>query len=387
VATARQAAPRGSGDAAPAALPRLGRGAGPVLILCGDVPLLDRATIGRLKSARRGAKLAVVTCRPADTSGYGRVVREGGRVARIVEHKEASAGERRIAEVNAGVYLCDRRWLSRALRRLRPSRGGEVYLTDLVAMAATAGRVATVEADPDEAIGVNDRIDLARAEAGLRARTLKALQRSGVTVRDPATTWIDPSVRVGADTEIGPAVQIRGATVIGRDCTIEMGCVIADCTVEDGAHLLPFTVARESRIGRGARVGPFAHLRPGSDLGEGVHLGNFVETKKTRMGAGAKANHHAYLGDTEIGARSNIGAGTITCNYDGLAKHPTVIEDDVFVGSDTQLVAPVRVRRGAYIGAGSTITRDVPAGALALTRSPLRIVEGWADRRIHKPRR
>ena len=386
VQTATQNAPRGSGDAARAALPRIGRGAGPVLILCGDVPLIQSATISRLRAARRSAPLAIVTCRPADPLGYGRIVREAGRPVRIVEEKDASAAERRIAEVNAGVYLCDGPWLGRAIRRLRPSRGGEVYLTDLVAIAARTSRVATVEADAREMIGINDRADLARAEAVLRARTIEALQRSGVTVCDPATTFVDPTVRIGQDTEIHPGVQIRGATVIGRGCTIESGCVITDSRIEDEAQILPHTVVRESRVGRGARVGPFAHLRPGTDLGNAVHVGNFVETKKARLGAVAKANHLAYLGDAEIGAHSNIGAGTITCNYDGFVKHVTVLEEEVFVGSDTQFVAPVRVGRGAYIGAGSTITREVPAGALALSRAPQQIIEGWAARRLRRRR-
>jgi bifunctional UDP-N-acetylglucosamine pyrophosphorylase / glucosamine-1-phosphate N-acetyltransferase len=386
VETTTQAEPRGSGDAARTAARRIGRDPRPVLILCGDVPLVRAATIARLRAARRRAPLAIVTCRPEDPRGYGRIVREGSRAVRVVEEKDATAAERRIGEANSGIYLADGRWLLEALRRLRPSKGGEVYLTDLVGIAARQGRVVTIEADADETIGVNDRADLARAEALLRARTVDALLRAGVTVRDPATTFVDPTVRIGADTELHPGVHIRGVTVIGGRCVIETGCVIADSRIEDDTHVLAHSVVRESRIGKGARVGPFAHLRPGSELGAGVHVGNFVETKKAHLGKGAKANHHAYLGDAQIGARSNIGAGTITCNYDGLTKHPTVIEDDVFVGSDTQLIAPVRVGRGAYIGAGSTITRDVPAGALALTRTPQKVVPGWAARRIHKRR-
>ncbi len=373
---------RGTGDALRAAAPLLRGGQAPVLVLYGDTPLLRAETLRRLARARGRHPLAIVTFRPPVASGYGRVVREDGRVVRIVEEKDATSAERRIEEANAGMVVANAAFLARALGRLRPSkRTGELYLTDLVAMASHAGGAASVEVDdPLQVLGVNHRADLAVAAGAMRGRIVEAHMRAGVTFEAPARAAVDSAVRIGADTTIGAGVELRGATVVGAGCRIDAGCILTDARVDDGATILPYSVITESVVGAGARIGPFAHLRPGSEIGAGAHVGNFVETKKTRLGEGAKANHLAYLGDTEVGARANIGAGTITCNYDGFAKHRTVIEEGAFIGSNTELVAPVRVGAGAYVGAGSTITRDVPPGALALTRAPLRTIDGYAAR-------
>jgi bifunctional UDP-N-acetylglucosamine pyrophosphorylase/glucosamine-1-phosphate N-acetyltransferase len=329
----------------------------------------------------------MVTTRPPDPTGYGRIVRDrvngaAGRVLRVVEQKDATPDERAIDEVNAGIYCFAWSFLLREIGRLRAENAQrELYLTDLVAVASREAVVATVEAEATEVAGINDRAELAAAEAELRRRINRAHMSAGVTLRDPATTTIEASVEIERDSEIGAGVVLRGATRIGEGCVVDIGCVLCDCIVERGARLKPYCVASESRIGEGAQVGPFAHLRPGSELGAEVHVGNFVETKKARLGRGSKANHLSYLGDTEIGSRANIGAGTITCNYDGRLKHRTVIEEGAFIGSDTQLVAPVRVGSGAYVGSGTTVTRDVPAGALALSRVEQRNVEGWVERK------
>jgi bifunctional UDP-N-acetylglucosamine pyrophosphorylase/glucosamine-1-phosphate N-acetyltransferase len=347
---------------------RLFAGAGDTVVLSGDTPLLTVATVRRLLAAHRRRRAA--------PTGYGRVVRDGrGEVRAIVEHDDADAATRRLDEVNAGVYCFENRFLDRALGRLRAAnRQEEYYLTDVIAAAVRAGLgVAGVPCDDaEEMLGVNDV---------LRRRVLERLMRAGVTVLDPASTWVEAGVRVGADCVLLPGTTLQGRTVVGgggrigpytriRDSRIGPACVIADCCVVE-----------EALVGSSCRVGPFARLRPGTRLAARVHIGNFVETKKARLGAGAKANHLSYLGDAEIGRRVNVGAGTITCNYDGYAKHTTVIGDDVFLGSDTQLIAPVRVGNGALIAAGTTVTRDVPAGALAVSRTQQKIVDGWAQRR------
>jgi bifunctional UDP-N-acetylglucosamine pyrophosphorylase/glucosamine-1-phosphate N-acetyltransferase len=369
-----QAEQRGTGHAALCALPALAGHRGPVLILSGDVPLLTRGTVERLARAkeRAGAPLAFVTFRPADPTGYGRVLRQDGRVAAIREHRDCSRAERAVAEVNAGIYLVEIGFLRRCLKRLSDDNDQvELYLTDLAAMAAAGRRPAViVEAPADEVGGVNDRAELARVEELLRRRRNLGLMRAGVTIRQPETVRVELEAEVGADTELGPAVQILGRTRIGRGCTVEAGAVIADSTLEDGARVLAHSVLDGAHVGAGAQVGPLARLRPGTVLGPSVRVGNFVEVKNTVMGEGSKANHLSYLGDGDIGRRVNVGAGTIFCNYDGCAKHRTVLGDEVFVGSDSQLVAPVTVGAGAYVASGSTVTRDVPPDALAISRAP-----------------
>jgi bifunctional UDP-N-acetylglucosamine pyrophosphorylase / glucosamine-1-phosphate N-acetyltransferase len=377
---------RGTGHAVRCALPELEGFTGDVLILYGDAPLIRPATLRRLLDTHRtgGADLTLLTVRFADPTGYGRIVREpDGRVRGIVEERDATDAERTITEINPGFY-CVRiealRPLVAALRDDNAQR--EFYLTDIVGLAAADGRrVLTVETDrPDEVAGINTRVELARMEATLRAETIERWMTAGVTFEDPGTAYVGPEVEIGADTVIGPNVTLRGRTRIGSGCRLDGTSWLVDATLADRVHLLFGCWIEKAEIGSDAIVGPFARLREGTRLAERVHIGNFVETKNATIGAGTKANHLTYLGDCEVGADSNVGAGTITCNYDGFKKHRTRIGARVQIGSDTQLVAPVSVADDAYVGAGTTVTRDVPSGALAVSRTPVRFVEGWVDR-------
>ncbi|HKQ59929.1 MAG TPA: bifunctional UDP-N-acetylglucosamine diphosphorylase/glucosamine-1-phosphate N-acetyltransferase GlmU [Candidatus Polarisedimenticolaceae bacterium] len=383
---------RGTGHAVLLAAPQIGRAPGRLMILSGDVPTLQPATLRRLLAAHRrtGAALTLLTARVADPSGYGRIVRDAaGRVVRIVEDRDASAEERRIDEINCGLYVAEPQRLLAALRRVRPDNAqGEYYLTDAVRRLIDSGEhvAAVVHADPHELLGVNTRDELARASRLLYARKARELQQRGVTLLDPARVWIDPRARIGRDSVLYPDVIVEGASRLGEDCVIYPGCRIVDSTLGRGAVLRDHSVITQSTIGQGAQIGPFAHLRPGSVLEAGTKVGNFVELKQTRLGRGSKANHLTYLGDAEIGPGCNVGAGTITCNYDGARKHPTLLGRGVFVGSGTQLVAPVRVADGAYVAAGTTLTQDVPAGALAIARSPQANVLGWVARRRKRSR-
>ena len=380
---------KGTGHAVLQAVPLLD-GARHVLILSGDVPLTRPETLRRLLDEHEQSQnaLTLLTMKLDDPAMYGRIVRDsGGAVARIVEAKDASEDERRINEVNAGIYVFDGRYLIDNLRNLSTSNAqGEYYLTDLLGVLRGAGKRvgAVVAGDPIEALGVNSRADLASVESEIQRRVVAALMNDGVTFRNPATVVIDSTVTIGNDTVVYPFVTIEGKTTIGSRCVIEPGVHLVDVQVGDDVHLKTGTVAEDAVIANEATVGPYAHLRPGSRLGRHVKVGNFVETKKAVFGDGAKASHLSYIGDAEVGADANIGAGTITCNYDGVNKHKTVIEDGAFIGSDTQLVAPVRVGKGAYVGAGSTITKDVPPGALALSRTPQRVIEGWVARKKKK---
>ncbi len=377
----------GTGDAARCGLAILPPGAREVVVLCGDAPLIRPATIRRLVAARRRRKAAVsvLTGVLGDPAGYGRVLRNGGgTVSRIVEERDGTAEIRKIREVNSGTYAFDREFLARSLPRLSDVNAQrEYYLTDIVGQALEAGKIVVpvVAADPDEVRGINSRRELAEATSILVRDKIRKLMEAGVTVVAPDATYIEMEVAVGTDTVIEPGVMLVGATRIGRGVRIRAGCVIEDSRVADGAHILPYTVMNGARVGKFASVGPFARLRPEADLGESVHIGNFVEVKKSRLGKGTKANHLTYIGDSVIGKKANIGAGTITCNYDGLAKHRTVIGDGVFVGSDTQFVAPVTIGRGALIGAGATITKDVPPYALALSRAEQKNIAGWVARK------
>ena len=379
---------RGTGHAVREGIKALGRGAtGTVLIINGDLPTLRRETLRRLlrRHRDRGAALTLLTANVDDPTGYGRVVRDGSSPRRIVEHRDADATTRAIPEINVGIYCAELADLAPALKRLRPNNAqGEYYLTDAVHDLIDRGKtvVAIVhDGAAEEILGVNNRADLARASATLYARKAEALMTAGVTILAPERTWIDPRARVGRDTTIHPDVHVEGRSVIGEDCIVRPGCRIVDSRIGDGVEIKDHTVMHESRIGDGGEIGPFAHLRPGTRLDRRVRLGNFVETKKARLRDGTKAPHLTYLGDTDVGAGSNIGAGTITCNYDGASKHPTVLGRGVFVGSDSQLIAPVKIGDGAYIAAGSTITQDVPRGALAIARGRQRNVEGWTERR------
>jgi len=364
-----------------------------VLILSGDVPLTRPETLRQLieQHERDGNAMTLLTMKPGDPGMYGRIVRDtGGAVQLIVEAKDATDDEKRIDEVNAGIYVFDSARLFDNLRNLSTSNAqGEYYLTDVLAQLRAEGhRVgAVVCGDPVEALGVNSRSDLAVVEAEIQRRVVAKLMKDGVTFRNPATVVIDSTVTIGADTVVYPFVTIEGTTTIGSGCVVEPSVHLINVTVGDDVHLKTGTVAEDAVIESEANVGPYAHLRPGTRLGKHVKVGNFVETKKAVFGEGSKASHLSYIGDAEVGADVNIGAGTITCNYDGVNKHKTVIEDGVFIGSDTQLVAPVRVGKGAYVGAGSTITKDVPPDALALSRTPQKIVEGWATKKRERQKK
>jgi bifunctional UDP-N-acetylglucosamine pyrophosphorylase / glucosamine-1-phosphate N-acetyltransferase len=358
-----------------------------VLILSGDVPLTRPETLQRLleEHERAGNALTLLTMKLPDPGMYGRIVRGAdGTVTRIVEAKDASDDEKGIDEVNAGIYVFEGAHLFDNLRNLSPDNAQkEYYLTDLLKVIRDGGHQvgAVIAPDPVEALGVNSRADLAQVENEIQRRVVTKLMGQGVTFRNPSTVVIDSTVTIGPDTVVYPFVTLEGTTRIGRDCVIEPGVHLINVTAGNDVHLKTGTVAEDAIIEDQAAVGPYAHLRPGTQLGRRVKVGNFVETKKAVFGDGAKASHLSYIGDAEIGADVNIGAGTITCNYDGKNKHKTIIEDGAFIGSDSQLVAPIRIGRGAYVGAGSTITKDVPADALALSRTPQRVIEGWAKRK------
>ncbi len=359
---------------------------GTVIVLSGDVPLLRADTLQRLAGthAGSGAAATVLTATVDDPAGYGRIVRENGEISRIVEHRDATQAEREIREINSSIYAFALEPLFDALRTIGSENAqGEFYLPDLVRIYRRRGLgVGTVMLDdPTEILGVNSRRDLSVVSAHLRDRKNGALMDAGVTIVDPATTWVEPDVTIGADTVLHPGVYLQGCTRIGARCELQSNVRIVDGTLADDVFVNSFSVINESHVGAGARIGPFAHLRPQSDVGEHAHVGNFVELKKTSLGRGSKANHLAYLGDAAIGEGVNVGAGTITCNYDGVTKNQTVIEDGAFIGSDSQLIAPVRVGKGAYVAAGSSITMDVPADALAIARGTQVNKEGWVARR------
>jgi bifunctional UDP-N-acetylglucosamine pyrophosphorylase/glucosamine-1-phosphate N-acetyltransferase len=379
--------PLGTGDAVARAREALGPDSGPIVVLAGDTPLLRPETLGRLVALRRekDLDLAFLTFRPPDPGDFGRVVRDGrGRPTAIVEAKNASARQRRITEVNAGVYCFAPDALARALAKIkRNSVSGEYYLTDAIAiLAARRGKVEAVAAeDWREAWGVNTRRDLAAAEELERRRGIERALDAGVTVLDPATVRIGPRVELAPDVVLHPFVCLEGETVLSEGCEVLSFTRLVNTVVAFGAVIGPHCDADGAKIGANSRVGPYSRLRPGTVLEEDVKVGNFVETKNAVLRKGAKAQHLSYLGDAEIGARANIGAGVITCNYDGEKKHRTTVGEGAFIGSDSQLVAPVTVGKGAYVGAGTTVTRDVPEGALVLSRAPQVVKEGWAARR------
>jgi bifunctional UDP-N-acetylglucosamine pyrophosphorylase/glucosamine-1-phosphate N-acetyltransferase len=377
----------GTGHALMVGRDRLAPLSGNLVIIYGDGPLLRAATLQRLidTKERSGAAGVLLSAMMEDPTGYGRVIRESGnRVAAIVEQKAATPEQLAIREANMGIYCYDAAAFWRHVGDIRPDNPArEYYLTDMVEILKRAGQA--VEAmqieDAGECLGINNRLELAEADRLLRERKRRELMLSGVTIEQPETVAVDCGVSIGMDTEIGPLVQILGNTSIGENCRIGAGAVIQDCEIADGVEIGPYTILAHSRLERGVVAGPFARLRMDNVVEAGAHIGNFVELKKTRMGAGAKANHLAYLGDSEIGPKSNIGAGTITCNYDGQKKHPTRIGEGSFVGSNSTLVAPLNIGSGAYIAAGSVITDDVPADALALGRERQVIKEEWAKKR------
>jgi bifunctional UDP-N-acetylglucosamine pyrophosphorylase/glucosamine-1-phosphate N-acetyltransferase len=389
VTTALQAEQRGTGHAVQCAAGALADFDGDVLIVYGDVPLIRAETLEALLRAHRGggATLSLLTVRFEDPTGYGRIVRgPDGQVTGIVEQRDATEADRAITEINPGFYCIRSSALGRFLGELRADNAqGEYYLTDVVGLAARAGeRIVTVELQrPEEVAGINTRAELARMEGMVKAETVARWLAAGVTFEDPGTAWIGPEVTIGRDTVIGPNVVLRGATRIGSGCRLDGTAFLVDTTLGDRVHLRFACSGEGAEIGAEAIVGPFARLRPGTKLAPRVHIGNFVETKNAVVGEGAKANHLTYLGDCEVGAGTNVGAGTITCNYDGSTgkKSRTVIGARVQIGSDTQLVAPVSVGDDAYVGAGTTVTRDVPAGALVVSRAPMKVIPGWVARR------
>jgi bifunctional UDP-N-acetylglucosamine pyrophosphorylase/glucosamine-1-phosphate N-acetyltransferase len=385
VRTVVQEHQRGTGDAARVGLAVVRSDMLRALILNGDVPLIRgedlQAVIRPLDDATAPASLAIATCFVDDPTGYGRIVRRAGRVVEIREHRDLGSDEERaVREINAGIYAANVVFLKEAVGTLAPDNAQEeLYLTDIVAFASNASeRIGTVTLGADVLAGVNDRDQLAQVDDAMHRRLVRASRLAGATVREGAR--LDAGVTLEPDALVEAGATLRGSTRVGRGATVDVGCVLTNVDVGECAVVKPYSVATDSRIGPRAQVGPFAHLRPGSDLGEDVHVGNFVETKKTRMAKGAKANHLSYLGDGIIGAGANIGAGTIFCNYDGAGKHTTTIEAGVFIGSDSQIVAPVTIGRDAYVATGTTVTRDVPPEALAIGRATQQNKEGYAPK-------
>jgi bifunctional UDP-N-acetylglucosamine pyrophosphorylase/glucosamine-1-phosphate N-acetyltransferase len=373
VSFAVQADQRGTGDALATALPLLD-GDGDVMVLSGDTPLVSAELLEGLLDAHRSARATatLLTSTLADPAGYGRVLRDaGGAVTGVVEERDATAAQRQLSEVGVGMYVFRRQALDH-LAELRPDNDqGEYYLP---------------EGPEEETRGVNDRVELAEAAAVLRRRLLERLMLGGVTVTDPATTYVDADVEVGQDTVLAPLTFLEAGTRVGARCRLGPNVRLVGCTVGDDATVSQ-AVAVSSAIGPRAVVGPFASLRPGSDLGDGAKAGTFVEVKNSTIGTGSKVPHLSYVGDADIGAGANVGAGTVFVNYDGVHKHRTIVGDGAFIGSDTMLVAPVTVGSGAQTAAGSTITKDVPPDALAIERSDQRTIEGWAARRRRRKTR
>ena len=387
-----QAEQRGTGHAIMCARESV-QGYQNILVLSGDVPLIRPETIAQVRDFHLGKKAAmtILTAEPRDPFGYGRVIRAGAhRVKAIVEQKALTKLQQKAREINSGIYAFASNPLFSNIDRLTTNNvHHEFYLTDMAALLVKAkANVVAVKADePSEVLGANTLAELSTLDALLRFRKAYALMAAGVSIYRPETCVIDPDVEIGADTIIEPFVQVLGQTRIGSDCRIRSFSVISDSEIADNVLIRPGCIVDQSQIAARALIGPYAHLRPGSEIGEGAHVGNFVETKKSRLGRGAKANHLTYLGDSDIGAEVNVGAGTITCNYDGVSKHMTVIEEGAFIGSDSTLVAPIRIGKGAYVAAGSTITEDVADDALALGRARQTTKEGWARQRRARPKK
>lgn len=363
---------------------------GLILVLYGDVPLLKADTLMKCINThkRNAGAITVMTAVLENPGGYGRIVRANGEwVQKIIEERDASPQEMGIKEVNTGIYCVDSPFLFEALKQVETDNAqGEYYLTDIVAIANQRKQkvCAFPVEDSTEVMGINTRVDLAKADEILRNELLAGMMLDGVSIIDPKTTYIDKPVQVGRDTVIYPNCNLQGETIIGERCILEPNSQITDSRIASDVVIKAFSVIVESTIDEGASIGPFARLRPGTEVKRNARIGNFVEVKKSIIGEGTKANHLTYLGDTTVGRGVNIGAGTITCNYDGENKYPTVIEDSVFVGSNTELVAPVTVKKGSTIGAGSTITKDVPEGALAISRSKQKTIRGWKQRKVKK---
>lgn len=381
---------KGTGDAVKSALPALEGFKGTIIILYGDVPLIKPKTLEALLNRHHTTKatLTVLSLKSDQQFAYGKILRgKDGQIEKVTEIKDCTPEQLLISELNSGVYAVDSAFLAPAVKELKNENAQkEYYLTDIVERAASEGqRVSSlITHDADEVLGVNTQVELANVNRALLRAQIEGFISAGVTVEDIQTLYVDPDVKIGSGSRVGPQVQLRGGTVIGRDVTIEGCAYITRSKIEDAAHIKFSVRIEDAVVGPAASVGPFAHLRPGTKLGEGSKIGNFVETKNAVLEKGVKASHLSYLGDCEIGAETNIGAGTITCNYDGVRKHKTSIGSEVFIGSDSCLVAPIKIGNGAYVGAGSVITKDVESDSLAFTRPPLMIKSGWAKRKRHK---
>lgn len=378
---AEQAEQKGTGHAVQMALPQL-PATGKTLILYGDVPLTTAATLGLLMDrVERENMLGLITLHMPDPAGYGRIVRNAaGVVQRIVEQKDATDAEKKITEVNTGIFCVPNRLLHQWLPRLNSNNAqGEYYLTDIIAMAAADNiRIETIQpAHAWEVDGINDKVQLAALERVHQRAQADALMRAGVTLVDPARIDVRGNISHGMDVHVEPNVIFEGRVVLGNNVRIGANCQLKDCEIGDNTTIKPNSMIDEAIVGAGAEIGPFARLRPGTVLAANVHIGNFVETKKTHIGENSKANHLAYLGDAEIGSGVNVGAGTITCNYDGANKHLTIIGDGAFIGTNTSLIAPVTVGAGATTGAGSAISKNVPDHTLAVARGKQVMIEGW----------
>jgi bifunctional UDP-N-acetylglucosamine pyrophosphorylase/glucosamine-1-phosphate N-acetyltransferase len=384
---AEQTEQRGTGHAVLMCRDMLKDTKGWVVILYGDCPLLKASTVKELvrRQQASGAAATVITTRVADPKGYGRIVRDAdGNVAAIVEQKACTPEQDAIDEINSGIYCFRADALWDLITAIRPNAAsGEIYLTDMVEALAAAGMRTEpmVIEDAEELLGINTRVELAQANGILRARKTTEMMLAGVTIDRPETVSIDMDVEIGRDTVVEPFVQLLGATAIGEDCRIGTGSILRDTRLADGVDIDAYTLIGTSRVGTGAKIGPFARLRMDNDVDAGAHIGNFVELKKTHMGAKAKAGHLAYLGDSSIGAGTNIGAGTITCNYDGQAKHKTKIAPNTFIGSNSTLVAPVEIGEGSYVAAGSVITDNVGEDTLAFGRARQAVKPGWPSKR------
>jgi bifunctional UDP-N-acetylglucosamine pyrophosphorylase / glucosamine-1-phosphate N-acetyltransferase len=389
ISFAEQRKAKGTGDALLKAAPALAGFKGTVIVVNGDAPLITPGTLKKFLSLhqRKGNDISLLSFVANTPGSYGRIIRDKReKILSIIEDRDATAIQKQITEVNSGVYAMEIKTFD-LLHEIPLNRTkGEYYLTDIIHIAREKGMRAEAFCigTEDEFIGVNTREELEKAKEFMKERILNTFQDKGVRFLDPHSVFLSPDVHIGRGTTIYPNVHLEGRTTIGRNCIIYPNVRIQDSTIDDGAVVKDSTLIECSVLKRNASVGPFAHIRPGSEIGAGAKIGNFVEVKKSVIGPGTKASHLSYIGDAKIGKDVNIGAGTITCNYDGHTKHMTVIEDGVFIGSDTQLVAPVKIHKGAFIGAGSTITSDVPSKALAMSRTVQKNIEGWAIKRRMK---
>ena len=369
----------GTGHAVQQAVPHLDHD-GLTLILYGDVPLTTTATLKKLTDAASSGQVAVLTIELADPTGYGRIVRQGGQITGIVEHKDATSQQRDIHEVNTGIMAVPTKQLARWLSQLKNDNAQkEYYLTDIIAMAV-AEKVPVTAVHPSgewETLGINNKVQLAQLERSHQANIANALMEQGVNLADPARLDVRGELICGKDVTIDINCIFEGKVSLGDNVTVGPGAVMKNVNIANATQIAPYSVLEDAEIGADCRIGPYARVRPGTKLADGAHIGNFVEIKNSEIGKGSKANHLAYVGDATVGQNVNIGAGTITCNYDGANKYRTIIEDDVFIGSDTQLVAPVRVGKGATLGAGTTLSKDAPAGELTISRVKQTTIPGW----------